>query len=99
MPVRNENRGENRQRLLEIMEVMRRHEIVKGITPEKLCAIIEELGPTYAQQFSYKLFDVSVKENWENFYNELVEEGVQVDVLVNNAGILPMFKRFDLYSD
>ena len=47
MPVRNENRGENRQRLLEIMEVMRRHEIVKGITPEKLCAIIEELGPTF----------------------------------------------------
>ena len=47
MPVRNENRGENRQRLLEIMEVMLRHEIVKGITPEKLCAIIEELGPTF----------------------------------------------------
>ena len=47
MPVRNESRGENRQRLLEIMEVMRRHEIVKGITPEKLCAIIEELGPTF----------------------------------------------------
>ena len=45
MPVRNENRGENRQRLLEIMEVMRRHEIVKGITPEKLCAIIEGLAP------------------------------------------------------
>lgn len=35
MPVRNENRGENRQRLLEIMEVMRRHEIVKGINPRK----------------------------------------------------------------
>ena len=47
MPVRNENRAENRQRLLEIMEVMRRHEIVKGMTPEKLCAIIEELGPTF----------------------------------------------------
>lgn len=47
----------------------------------KMLKFIEELGPTYAQQFSYKLFDVSVKENWENFYNELVEEGVQVDVL------------------
>ena len=54
----------------------------------KMLKFIEELGPTYAQQFSYKLFDVSVKENWENFYNELVEEGVQVDVLVNNAGII-----------
>ena len=49
----------------------------------KMLKFIEELGPTYAQQFSYKLFDVSVKENWENFYNELVEEGVQVDVLVS----------------
>ena len=48
MPVRSENRTENRQRLMEIVEVVRRHEIVKdGMTPEKLCAIIEELGPTF----------------------------------------------------
>ena len=61
----------------------------------KMLKFIEELGPTYAQQFSYKLFDVSVKENWENFYNELVEEGVQVDVLVNNAGICKLNKVLD----
>ena len=48
MPVRSENRTENRQRLMEIVEVVRRHEIVKdGMTPEKLCAIIEDLGPTF----------------------------------------------------
>ena len=48
MPVRSESRIENRQRLLEIIEVVRRHEIVKeGITPKKLCDIIEELGPTF----------------------------------------------------
>ena len=36
MPVRSESRTENRQRLLEIIEVVRRHEIVKeGITPKK----------------------------------------------------------------
>lgn len=64
----------------------------------KMLKFIEELGPTYAEQFSYRLFDVSVRENWENFYNELVEEGVDVDILINNAGILPKFKRFDRYS-
>ena len=48
MTQRGENRSENRQRLAEIVEVVRKHEIVRGgITPEKLCAIIEELGPTF----------------------------------------------------
>ncbi len=47
MPSRNESRGENRQRLMEIMEVVRRHDITRGMSPEKLCAIIEELGPTF----------------------------------------------------
>ncbi len=64
----------------------------------KMLKFIEELGPTYAEQFSYKLFDVSKKENWDNFVEELKAEGVQVDVLVNNAGILPKFKRFDRYD-
>lgn len=64
----------------------------------KMLKFIEELGPTYAQQFSYKLFDVSVKENWENFAKELEEEKIRPSVLVNNAGILPKFKRFDRYS-
>lgn len=64
----------------------------------KMLKFIEELGPTYAEQFSYKLFDVSVKENWENFAKELEEEGIRPSVIVNNAGILPKFKRFDRYS-
>ena len=46
MAARNNGRSDNRQRLMEIVEVVRRHEITKGITPDKLCAIIEELGPT-----------------------------------------------------
>ena len=32
---------------MEIMEVVRRHDITRGMSPEKLCAIIEELGPTF----------------------------------------------------
>ena len=64
----------------------------------KMLKFIEELGDNYASKFSYKLFDVSVKENWENFAQELKDNGVKVDILVNNAGILPKFKRFDRYS-
>ena len=64
----------------------------------KMKKFIEELGPTYAEQFSYKLFDVSKNENWVNFAQELKDEDVKIDVLVNNAGILPKFKRFDRYE-
>lgn len=64
----------------------------------KMLKFIEELGADYASKFSYRLFDVSVKENWESFAQELKNNGVKVDILVNNAGILPKFKRFDRYS-
>lgn len=64
----------------------------------KMLKFIDELGEDYAKQFSYKLFDVSVKENWEEFVEELKANGTKVDVLINNAGILPKFKRFDRYS-
>ena len=65
---------------------------------KKMLKVIEDLGK-HAHHFSYKLFDVSSKENWENFAEELKNEGVKVDILINNAGILPKFKRFDRYSD
>ena len=64
----------------------------------KMLKFIEELGAEYASKFSYKLFDVSVKENWESFAEELKANGTKIDVLINNAGILPKFKRFDRYS-
>lgn len=64
----------------------------------KMLKFIDELGPTYAEQFSYELFDVSVKENWEEFAKKLSDAGIRPSVLINNAGILPKFKRFDRYS-
>ena len=64
----------------------------------KMKKFIEELGEEYENQFSYKLFDVSVKENWESFAEELKQADIKVDILINNAGILPKFKRFDKYS-
>ena len=64
----------------------------------KIFNFIDELGEEYAKKFSYKLFDVSKRENWEDFAKYLEEENIAVDVLINNAGILPKFKRFDRYS-
>ena len=64
----------------------------------KILNFIDELGEENAKRFSYRLFDVSVRENWEDFAKELEENDIAVDVLINNAGILPKFKRFDRYS-
>ena len=38
---------DNRSRMKEIREVLFRNHITRGVTPEKLRVILEELGPTY----------------------------------------------------
>jgi ubiquinone biosynthesis protein len=38
-----------RKRFTEIVSILSRHRIVKGVTPEKLREILEELGPTYVK--------------------------------------------------
>lgn len=65
---------------------------------QKMLNVISELGEENAKRFSYRLFDVSVRENWEKFEEELKESKTKIDILINNAGILPKFKRFDRYS-
>lgn len=40
---------EDRSRLSEIMQILRRYRITKGITPVKVREILEELGPTYVK--------------------------------------------------
>ena len=40
---------DNRARLQEITAVLRKHRVTRGVTPEKLRAILEELGPTYVK--------------------------------------------------
>ena len=64
---------------------------------EKTEKFVEELGE-YAKNFSYRLFDVSSKENWEEFAEYLKENNIQPDVLINNAGILPKFNKTQNYS-
>ncbi len=64
---------------------------------QKMEALVSELGE-YADKFSYQLFDVSERENWENYLNYLKENNIKPDVLINNAGILPKFDKFQHYS-
>ena len=40
---------DNRARLKEITAVLARHQVTRGVTPEKLRAILEDLGPTYVK--------------------------------------------------
>ena len=65
---------------------------------KKMLDFVDGLGEEYKDKFSYELFDVSSRENWENFASQLKENGTKIDILINNAGILPRFARFDKYS-
>lgn len=41
--------AENRKRFKEILAVMKKHDIVRGVSPEKLFNVINELGPTFVK--------------------------------------------------
>lgn len=64
---------------------------------EKMKKVVAELGD-YKDKFTYKLFDVSVEKNWLEFANYLKENSIKPDILINNAGILPKFDRFQNYT-
>lgn len=65
---------------------------------KKIKEAINTLGDKKTN-FEYRIFDVSVKDNWQNFYNELVEKNIQADVLINNAGFMLPFTKFENLSD
>ena len=58
----------------------------------------ERLGEN-KEKFSYKLFDVSLPENWQSFYKEIIENNINIDILINNAGFMLPFSKFENYSD
>lgn len=64
---------------------------------EKMQALINELGEL-SNNFSYHLFDVSDSEKWHEFADKIKASDFDADVIINNAGILPQFTRFDKYS-
>ena len=61
-------------------------------------AAAESLG-TLSANFSYRLFDVAVKENWKEFSHYLEENGIVPDILINNAGFMLPFKKFEHISE
>ena len=64
---------------------------------EKMKSLANELG-SYAEKFSYLLFDVSERNNWKDFAEYIKQNGIKPDVLINNAGILPEFKNAEYCS-
>ncbi len=64
---------------------------------QRLLALKQELG-TLSDKFTYYTFDVSLKEKWIEFAKTLEKEGIKPDILINNAGILPKFDRFENYT-
>ena len=63
-----------------------------GRREEKFKSLIAELGDK-SELFEYKLFDVSIEQNWKDLQQELKDKNL--DVIINNAGILPRFESFD----
>ncbi len=66
-------------------------------TESKLAALKEELG-SRGDKFTYYTFDVSEREKWAELAETLKKENIKPDVLINNAGILPKFDRFENYT-
>jgi short-subunit dehydrogenase len=65
-----------------------------GLNEAKMQTLAVELG-AQADLFDYRLFDVSLRENWERFADELVNKGQAIDILINNAGIMPRFASIE----
>lgn len=59
---------------------------------QKLDALKKELG----DKFDYRRFDISDEKQWFDFSEEMRRTGYEVDVLINNAG---MIQEFSQYSD
>lgn len=65
---------------------------------EKLKKAKESLGE-FSDKFNYLSKDVSTKENWESIRDYLVEKDFMPDILINNAGFMLPFAKFEKYSD
>ena len=65
---------------------------------EKIKNAIDSLGEKKGN-FSYLLFDVSKKENWQILTDYLDKNGIVPDILINNAGFMLPFKTFEKISD
>ena len=67
--------------------VLKYHAKVIGIgrSEEKMLSLKAELG----EPFTYHLFDVSIKENWQSLAQQLEKDDIHPLLLINNAGVFP----------
>lgn len=65
---------------------------------DKMKGAILSLGEL-ADSFSYKIFDVTDRDKWQEFAAELDKSGIAADVIINNAGMMLPFSKSELYSD
>ena len=63
-----------------------------GRSEEKMRSLKEELAQN-GDKFSYDLFDVSERKNWQSFALKLEKENVTPILLINNAGAFPTFNK------
>lgn len=63
-----------------------------GRNEEKMRAFQQELGEN-KQKFTYKLFDVSDKNGWNNLKDYLMKKDIRPVLLVNNAGMFIPFNK------
>lgn len=64
---------------------------------QKLLSVKADLGEL-SGQFEYVAMDVSKPENWTRLAEYAASGRFDADVLINNAGMLPRFAKFGMYS-
>lgn len=69
-----------------------------GMSEKKMKSLLEELS-YQRDAFSYYIFDVSVEDNWTKLASKFLLEEREIDLLINNAGMLPAFDKFFHYSE
>ena len=65
---------------------------------EKIKDLIDELGDK-KERFTYHIMDINNKEKWTELYDYINDNFGYIDVMINNAGILPRFAKFERYSE
>lgn len=65
---------------------------------EKILSAIKTLGEK-GENFSYRLFDVTDRDKWREFKEDLERREIYPDILINNAGFMLPFAKFENYSD
>lgn len=61
---------------------------------DKLAAFKQELAEKQ-DKFDYYPMDASKLDNWQQLYKHLVDNKYDIDILINNAGMMHPFMRFD----